>query len=81
MRFDGDKAGEVTAYSQQTNQPVDENRPNNIYDPLPGDHGAHGDFDDESHEESPQLWATEHLGLVTLAGGAGLLGAALIGRS
>jgi short-subunit dehydrogenase len=67
--------------SQQTDQAVDENRPDNLYEPVPGDHGAHGNFDEQSHEESPQLWATEHLGLLALAGGAGLLAAAaLIGR-
>src|SRR5215212_7753369 len=67
--------------SQQTDQPVEEDRPDNLYEPVPGDHGAHGNFDKESHEESPQLWATEHLGLLALAGGAGLLAAvALIGR-
>jgi short-subunit dehydrogenase len=67
--------------SQQTDEPVEENRPDNLYEPVPGDHGAHGDFEEESHEESPQLWATEHLGLVALAGGAGMLAtAALIGR-
>jgi short-subunit dehydrogenase len=67
--------------SQQTDQPVDENRPDNLYEPVPGDHGTHGIFDKESHEESPQLWATEHLGLLALAGGAGVLAAAaLIGR-
>ncbi len=67
--------------SQQTKQPVDEDRPDNLYEPVPGDHGAHGNFDEESHAESPQLWVTEHLGLLALAGGAGLLAiAALIGR-
>jgi short-subunit dehydrogenase len=67
--------------SQQTDKPVNEDRPDNLYKPVPGDHGAHGIFDKESHEESPQLWATEHLGLLALAGGAGMLAAAaLIGR-
>jgi len=68
--------------SQQTDKPVDRDRPDNLYDPVPGDHGAHGDFDGLSHEDSPQLWATEHAGLLALAaGGAGLLAAAaLIGR-
>jgi short-subunit dehydrogenase len=67
--------------SQQTDQPVDEYRPDNLYEPVPGDQGAHGIFDEEAHEESPQLWATEHLGLLALAGGTGLLTvAALIGR-
>jgi short-subunit dehydrogenase len=75
----GDRYLARTGYdSQQTNQPVDENRPDNLYKPVPGDHGAHGDFDEESHEESPQLWATEHLGLLALAGGAGLLAAAVL---
>src|SRR5215212_6426912 len=78
----GDRYLTRTGYdSQQTDQAVDENRPDNLYEPVPGDHGAHGNFDMQSHEESPQLWATEHLGLVALAGGAGLLAAAaLIGR-
>jgi len=78
----GDRYLARTGYdSQQTNRPVDENRLDNLYEPVPGDHGAHGNFDDVSHEESPQLWATEHLGLLALAGGAGLLAvAALIGR-
>jgi len=67
--------------SQQTDQPVDQDRPDNLYEPVPGDHGAHGIFDEQSHEESPQLWATEHLGLLALAGGAGMLAATvLIGR-
>src|SRR5918996_1334123 len=78
----GDRYLARTGYdSQQTDQPVDENRPDNLYEPVPGDHGAHGDFDEQSHEKSPQLWATEHLGLLALAGGAGLLAAAaLFGR-
>jgi short-subunit dehydrogenase len=71
-----------TGYSsQQADQPVDQNRPDNLYEPVPGDHGTHGIFDEQSHEESPQLWATEHLGLLAIAGAAGLLAVvALIGR-
>ncbi len=61
--------------SQQTDEPVKPDRPNNLYAPVPGDHGAHGDFDGQSHERSPQLWATEHRG-VLLATGIGLAGAA-----
>ena len=71
-----------TGYSsQQTDEPVARDRPSNLYDPVPGDHGAHGIFDEQSHEESPQLWATEHLGLLALAGATGVLAtAALVGR-
>jgi short-subunit dehydrogenase len=64
--------------SQQTDKPVYQDRPDNLYEPVPGDHGTHGIFDEQSHEESPQLWATEHLGLLALAGGAGLLAAAAL---
>ena len=33
---------------QQTNQPVDPNRPDNLFEPVPGDPGAHGAFDAEA---------------------------------
>jgi hypothetical protein len=64
--------------SQQTDKAVARDRPDNLYEPVPGDHGAHGIFDEQSHEKSPQLWATEHLGLLALAGGVGLLAAAAL---
>lgn len=44
----------------------------NLYDPIPGDHGAHGVFDDSAHAWSPQTWWVEHRRL-----GNGILGAAL----
>jgi NAD(P)-dependent dehydrogenase (short-subunit alcohol dehydrogenase family) len=50
------------------------NRQGNIFEPDPGDPGAHGRFDDRAHARSLQLWATRHrrtLGLVTAAGAAG----------
>jgi NAD(P)-dependent dehydrogenase (short-subunit alcohol dehydrogenase family) len=42
--------------------------PSNLYEPVPGDHGAHGVFDDRSIADSPQLWALRHER--TLAGAA-----------
>jgi short-subunit dehydrogenase len=60
--------------SQQTEAPRDPNRPANLWVPVPGDHGAHGRFDDRAHRRSLQLWATTHRGTV-----AGLAGAALAG--
>ena len=42
--------------SQQYNGEVPADRPHNLWDPLPGDFGAHGDFDDRSADSSPQLW-------------------------
>jgi NAD(P)-dependent dehydrogenase (short-subunit alcohol dehydrogenase family) len=64
--------------SQQTRQPADPGRPNNLWAPAPGDHGAHGPFDQRAHRRSPQLWASTHRGLVGaaiagLAAGAGLV--------
>ncbi|HEX8858281.1 MAG TPA: SDR family oxidoreductase [Actinomycetes bacterium] len=64
--------------SQQTRQPADPGRPNNLWAPVPGDHGAHGPFDERAHPRSPQLWASTHRGLVGaaiagLAAGAGLV--------
>ncbi len=64
-----------TGYSgQQTNEPVGSDRPSNLYEPVPGDHGAHGIFDDQAHAGSPQLWATKHRRWLAL-GGIGLTGA------
>jgi len=34
--------------SQQTDDPIDPDRPVNLWDPVPGDHGAHGAFDDQA---------------------------------
>jgi NAD(P)-dependent dehydrogenase (short-subunit alcohol dehydrogenase family) len=69
-----------TAYdSQQRDEADDPNRPNNLWEPLPGDHGAHGDFDAQARDFSPQAWLTEHRGKLVLAG-AGLIAALLGGH-
>jgi short-subunit dehydrogenase len=57
--------------SQQTDEPADPNRPNNLWEPLPGDHGAHGRFDARAKDWSAQLWATTHRGWLAI-GGIGL---------
>ena len=41
---------------QQTDEPVPPDRPDNLFEPLPGDHGAHGRFDDQAHDRSLHLW-------------------------
>ena len=46
--------------AQQTNEPADPNRPNNLWKPLPQDFGAHGRFDAQARSESVQLWTTTH---------------------
>jgi short-subunit dehydrogenase len=43
----------LTGYeSQMTDEPDDPNRPDNLWAPVPGDHGAHGAFDDRAHASS-----------------------------
>ena len=44
--------------SQQTSEDEDPHRPDNLWKPVPGDHGAHGTFDREAHESSWELQAS-----------------------
>jgi short-subunit dehydrogenase len=66
--------------SQQTDQPEDPNRPFNLWEPVPVDHGAHGSFDDKARPRSLQWWTTTHRGLVALAGAAAAASVALMRR-
>jgi NAD(P)-dependent dehydrogenase (short-subunit alcohol dehydrogenase family) len=52
--------------SQQYDGAEDPNRPDNLWQPVPGDHGAHGTFDSRARSWSPQLWASEHRTALTL---------------
>jgi hypothetical protein len=55
--------------AQQTDWPVERNRPDNLFAPVPGDPGAHGPFTAESKNRSLQLWVRLHAGeIVTIAG-------------
>jgi NAD(P)-dependent dehydrogenase (short-subunit alcohol dehydrogenase family) len=67
--------------SQQTNEPVEADRKDNLWQPLPGDRGAHGTFGDRAASFSPQFWLNTHrvAGLAAL-GLAVVLSGALIGR-
>jgi NAD(P)-dependent dehydrogenase (short-subunit alcohol dehydrogenase family) len=75
-----------TGYSsQQTAQEVEPGRPDNLWEPVDGpaghDFGARGTFDDRSHDRSPQLWMSQHAGLVAgAAAGSAVLGGALAVR-
>jgi short-subunit dehydrogenase len=62
--------------SQMTSEPEDPNRPNNLHEPLPGDHGAHGRFDSRANSDSQQWWFTRNRDWLALAG-VGLAGLAL----
>jgi short-subunit dehydrogenase len=65
--------------SQQTDEPEDPDREDNLYEPLPGDAGAHGDFDGRSSDKSYQWWANTHRGWLAAAG-AGLTALATLIR-
>ncbi len=52
---------------QQTDQPEDPDRRDNLWEPLPGDHGAHGRFDSVSRATSTQVWLSRHRRMLTLA--------------
>jgi short-subunit dehydrogenase len=65
---------------QQTDEPRDADQPTNLFEPVDGagepDAGAHGSFDDQAKTRSPQLWASQHHGLLAAAAGGGLAAAA-----
>jgi NAD(P)-dependent dehydrogenase (short-subunit alcohol dehydrogenase family) len=60
--------------AQQYDGLADPDRPHNLWEPLPGDHGAHGDFDARARRSSLQFWINTHRRALALAG-LGLAGA------
>jgi NAD(P)-dependent dehydrogenase (short-subunit alcohol dehydrogenase family) len=65
--------------SQQTKEPDDPSRPNNLWEPVPGDHGAHGSFDARAHCFSLQSWLVTKGRALSLLGGLGLATAMTFG--
>ena len=53
--------------SQQYDGAEDPNRPENLWQPVSGDHGARGVFDARARNWSPQLWTSEHRTGVAIA--------------
>ncbi|SDQ96857.1 SDR family oxidoreductase [Microbacterium sp. cf332] len=49
--------------------------PPNLYEPVAGDHGAHGAFDDRAWNGSPQTWAIRHRAPLYAAASAAIVGA------
>ena len=50
--------------AQQTGEPLDRDRPDNLFEPVAGTQAVHGPFDDRSRPRSLQLWARTHRGLL-----------------
>ncbi len=62
--------------SQQTDQPEDPDRQDNLWSPVAGDHGAHGTFDGRARPRSSEAWIDRHRGALVIAG-AGAVGLAV----
>jgi NAD(P)-dependent dehydrogenase (short-subunit alcohol dehydrogenase family) len=59
--------------SQQTKEPADPSRPDNLFEPVPGDRGAHGRFDDRAKARSLQPFtAMRRRTLLAAAGAVGV---------
>jgi NAD(P)-dependent dehydrogenase (short-subunit alcohol dehydrogenase family) len=57
---------------QQTDQPADPNRKNNVWEPVDEDRGAYGNFKNISHNFSYTLWAGMNRNLLRAVGGLAL---------
>ena len=62
-----------TGYTSQQikEEPDPGNRPDNLFEPLAGDAGAHGRFGDRAHERDPELLVNEYRGWLLLGAGLG----------
>jgi NADP-dependent 3-hydroxy acid dehydrogenase YdfG len=58
--------------SQQRPERAEPHRPDNLYQPLEGDHGAHGAFDKRARHRSWEFWAESHVKTLGFALGAGV---------
>jgi NAD(P)-dependent dehydrogenase (short-subunit alcohol dehydrogenase family) len=74
--------GKRAVEGQHTDEDAPADRRDNLWTPVPGDHGAHGRFDALAAAGSAQLWATTHRGALAAAAVALLtIAAALVALS
>jgi NAD(P)-dependent dehydrogenase (short-subunit alcohol dehydrogenase family) len=68
-----------TAYDAQQMKalPLDADRPDNLFEPGPGDPGAHGRFDHQAHEHSAEAWLSRQRRRLGLGLGGALVVAGL----
>lgn len=65
--------------AQMTDEPIEPNRRDNLYEPVPGDHGAHGTFGPRAKSYSVQNFLDRHRNKFFAAGALAALGLAVIG--
>jgi len=69
--------------SQMADEPLNGDRPDNLFAPVEGDRGAHGRFEEGTRRRSPLLWLGKHrraLGAAILAGAGAAAAAARAAR-
>jgi NAD(P)-dependent dehydrogenase (short-subunit alcohol dehydrogenase family) len=64
--------------SQQYDGAEHPNRAHNLWEPVAGDHGAHGDFNARAKKSSAFLWMSEHRGWLVLIAATVVLAAAIL---
>ncbi|GGC11754.1 short-chain dehydrogenase [Novosphingobium endophyticum] len=62
---------------QSSGVPIEADRQDNLFDPVPGDFAAHGRFDDRAHETSWQMGLNRHRAAVADGFAAGTLAAGM----
>lgn len=70
--------GHRAVEGQQDQEPLPPGRRDNLWQPVPGDHGAHGRFDAKARERSLQFWMNTHRGLLLLLALAALVGVSVL---
>jgi NADP-dependent 3-hydroxy acid dehydrogenase YdfG len=65
--------------SQQTEQPADRMRPDNLYAPVETDAGAHGPFDARARERTLQVWLARRRPALVAAASVGAALAVVVG--
>jgi len=66
-----------TAWSGQQSDEPEEERPDNLFEPVPGGYAAHGRFDARATRNAPALWAAEHSEAIGI--GAGVVAGGMLG--
>jgi short-subunit dehydrogenase len=71
-----------TGFSGQqiSDMPASAERPDNLFEPVPGMAATHGMFDDQAKTRSPQLWAATHRAVVAGAVAGVAAGVASVAR-
>lgn len=66
---------------QMSNEPLPDDAPNNLFEPVAGEYAAHGRFDGEARRSSYEVFTSRHRNAMWAALGAGALFCALYRRS